>query len=69
MATFGPSHPKTAFCLNNLAGLSCLEGDFEGSSPNFQRAVEITETFLPPTHPMRSRVLKNYGAALRKLGF
>ena len=27
------------------------------------------ETFLPPTHPMRSRVLKSYVAALRKLGF
>jgi CHAT domain-containing protein/Tfp pilus assembly protein PilF len=48
---FGPEHPNTAQCLNDLASLYRLKEDYSKAEPLYLRALAVREKILGPSHP------------------
>jgi len=65
---FGPEHPDTATCLNNLAELLRSKGDYDSAEPLHRRALEISEKVLGPEHPDTALSLNNLAALLHNKG-
>ena len=61
---FGPKHPETAACLNNLAALLCAQGDAIGAQPLLERALQIFEEAFGPDYPYTGRYLASYARLL-----
>lgn len=49
--SFGENHPNVAIRLNNLAGLLCCKGDYEGAESLYRRALAMREKTLGTNHP------------------
>ena len=62
---FGPTDPRLATSLNNLAHLYHTQGDYAKAEPLFKRALAIMEKALGPDHPSVATSLENYAALLR----
>ena len=61
----GPSHPRVAQCLHNLALLYYAQGRYLDAEPLWQRALALRERALGPDHPDVEVVRQNYLALLR----
>jgi tetratricopeptide (TPR) repeat protein len=64
----GPSHPKVASSLNNVAILSFNQGRYAEAEPLFGRAVSIQERALGPLHPEVAASLNNLAYLFREQG-
>ncbi len=60
----GPSDPKVASCLNNLAGLLESQGKYTEAEPLYRRALEMREKALPEGHPDIATSLNNLAGLL-----
>jgi tetratricopeptide (TPR) repeat protein len=66
MKSLGKSHPHMGYSFHNLAKLYADKGDNEKANAFYERALELREKILPPTHPDLLRTMKDYAAFLRK---
>jgi len=57
----GPTHPKVAQSLNNLAVLYRDQGRYADAEPLFGRSLAIREKALGPNHPDVAQSLNNLG--------
>ena len=64
----GAENSDTATCLNNLAALVHLQGDYAAAEPLFRRALEISEKALGPEHPDTGTSLYNLARLLQAKG-
>ena len=62
---FGPTDPRLAASLNNLAGLYDTQGDYAKAEPLYKRSLAIDEKALGPDHPNVAISLENYAVLLR----
>ena len=59
---FGPSDPRLATSLNNLAVLYRTQGDYAKAEPLYKRSLAIFEKALGPEHPDVATSLNNLAA-------
>ena len=64
----GPTHPETAACMNNLAGLHRLMGADAQALPLFERALTIREQVLGPDHPDTAASMNNLAGLYKLMG-
>ncbi len=62
---FGPTDPRLATSLNNLALLYDTQGDYAKAEPLYRRSLAIREKALGPDHPDVATSLENYALLLR----
>ena len=62
---FGPTDPRLATSLNNLALLYKTQGDYAKAEPLYKRSLAIVEKALGPDHPSVATSLENYAKLLR----
>ena len=65
---FGPTDPRLALCLNNLAGLYYDRGKYDRAEALFERALVIDEKALGPDSGVIAEDLNNLAALYRKRG-
>lgn len=58
----GPTHPRFAESLNNLAGIYYAQGAYARAEPLLVRALAIREQVLGPWHPDIAENLNNLAA-------
>jgi len=56
---FGPSDPRLATSLNNLAELYRTQGKYDAAEPLYKRSLAIYEKALGPDHPNVATSLEN----------
>src|SRR4051794_33165843 len=64
----GSEHPDTADCLNNLALLYKIQGEYDAAEPLYLRALSIREMVLGFEHPDTAVSLNNLATLYNKLG-
>jgi tetratricopeptide (TPR) repeat protein len=62
---FGPTDPRLATSLNNLARLYYTQGDHAKAELLYKRSLAIREKALGPDHPHVATSLENYAKLLR----
>ena len=67
-ATYGPSHPIVAICLNALGTVLCDLEELAAARAAFERALAIAEATYGPSHPTVAIDVSSLGAVLRDLG-
>ncbi|MEK6643371.1 MAG: tetratricopeptide repeat protein, partial [Planctomycetota bacterium] len=65
---FGPTDPRLATSLNNLAGLYDTQGDYAKAEPLYKRSLAIYEKALGPDHPNVATSLNNLAELYRTQG-
>src|SRR5262245_61624774 len=65
---FGPTDPRVAIVLNNLANLRHNQGNLAEAEALYQRALAIREAKYGPHHPLVAQSLNNLAALYRERG-
>ena len=65
---FGPSDPRLATSLNNLALLYATQGKYDQAEPLYKRSLAIREKALGPHHPDVAASLNNVAELYRAQG-
>ena len=65
---FGPTDPRLALSLNNLAMVYCAQSEYAKAEPLYKRSLAIDEKALGPDHPSVARDLNNLAELYRTQG-